>query len=642
LVGAAALVVTAPAAPASAAPSPGRHSIPNSTPKWLSKAKNLGAAPSNDQITFGVLLDMRNADEAAATLQRISDPDNPDYGKWLTNQEFDSQFAPTASDVAAVRNWLSDEGFRVQKTLPSGMYIEASGATAQIDKVFGTTVNQYTYRNKTVHANATALSLPPGTPDAVTGLIGGVLGIDQGEELHTPADMEPGPAAPLVTAQPCSDYYGQRAAKEQPQFNGKTQTYDVCGYTPGQLQSAYGESSLLRAGTDGRGETIAVVSAYASPTIVGDTQKYNAAHHQPAFRAGQYRQFTPGPNGFDLINECGAAGWYGEQTLDIEAAHAMAPGANIVYVGAADCDVSLNDAWAETIDSHAADIVTDSWGTGIDDPTLLGADQIKLFDQFSLEAALTGITVNFAPGDGGDFTNGGANPAAKTVSFPADEPFVTAVGGTTIAIGPNGQREFETGWQTTYSPLGGKGGWGEPVYNSGGGGGTSTIYAQPFYQRGAVPASDSQVAGGKPMRAIPDIAVEGDPNTGFVVGQTQAFLDGTRWAQYRIGGTSLASPLLAGIVAVADQKAHRKLGFINPLYYKLSNTSAINDIAAPKQPVTQVRADYLNGLDPSGGTMFRLETIDTQTTTLHDQPGYDTETGVGSPEGPQFFTALAK
>jgi subtilase family serine protease len=121
--GAAALVVTASATPAVAAPppSPGRHAIANSAPKWLSRAKSLGATPSSDRITFGLLLNMPNADEAVSTLQQISDPDSADYGKWLSNKTFQSRFGPSASDVAAVRTWLASQGFQVGQTLPSGM-----------------------------------------------------------------------------------------------------------------------------------------------------------------------------------------------------------------------------------------------------------------------------------------------------------------------------------------------------------------------------------------------------------------------------------------------------------------------------------------------------------------------------------------
>jgi hypothetical protein len=132
--------------------------------------------------------------------------------------------------------------------------------------------------------------------------------------------------------------------------------------------------------------------------------------------------------------------------------------------------------------------------------------------------------------------------------------------------------------------------------------------------------------------------MDADPNTGMIVGETQVFPDGTYWDQYRIGGTSLGSPLLAGLVAVADQAHHKALGFINPLYYSMIGTSALHDIVAPKSPIAQVRTEFVNGVDNKQGKLYRLQTIDVQTTTIHDGPGYDDETGVGTPAGPAFFT----
>jgi subtilase family serine protease len=132
----------------------------------------------------------------------------------------------------------------------------------------------------------------------------------------------------------------------------------------------------------------------------------------------------------------------------------------------------------------------------------------------------------------------------------------------------------------------------------------------------------------------------GDPNTGFEVGETQVFSDGTYWDQYRIGGTSLASPLMAGVLAVADQFAHRSLGFVNPLYYKLLNTPALHDITAPTSPLAQVRTNYTNSIDNTQGKSYLLQTIDVQSTTIHSKRGYDDETGVGTPGGPLFFLGL--
>jgi subtilase family serine protease len=639
--GAAVLAVTAVAPSASAAPS--RQSITGSTPQWLHQARALGDTASSSRINFGVLLKMRNASDALSTLQAVSDPDSAQYGNWLTDNQFRGRYAPSAADLTSVRSWLAGQGFQVTKTLPSGMYVEASGTTAQVEKTFGTTVKNYSYQGKTVRSNATALSFPAGTPAAVTGVVGGVLGVDQGSQLHKPAATLPGPpAGARYGVQPCSAYYGQKAATDQPKAYGKTQPYTVCGYGPQQYQAGYGESALLAAGINGKGVTVAITDAYAAPTIYQDAQKYNQVHNQPAFKPGQFRQITPGPNDYDLIDECGGNGWYGEETLDVEAVHAMAPGANIVYVGGKDCSSGLDDAWAETIDNHVADIVTNSWGDGTDDINLLGADYVQFYQQFSLEAALTGITVNFSSGDDGDQTAGGTDVASKTVDFPADLPFVTGVGGTSVGIGSRGQWLWEQGWQSDYATKTGNS-WDNPpgTYSSGGGGGTSVLFQQPWYQQGKVPASISKYWGGSAMRAVPDISMAGDPNTGFEVGETQVFPDGTYWDQYRIGGTSLSSPLLAGVIAVANQFTHHKLGFINPLYYKLLRTPALHDITAPKSPIAQVRTNYTNGVDASGGRTFLLQTIDVQSSTIHSRPGYDDETGVGSPQGPLFFAGLA-
>jgi subtilase family serine protease len=627
------------AAPASASPGPHRHQLPGSTPRWLHRARDLGAAHSAQRVSFGVLLNMRNQAGAAATLQAVSDPASASYGRWLSHATFDARYAPARSTVAAVRTWLRSQGFRVAKTLPSGMYVEASGSVAQVEKTFATNVRNYSYLGKKVRANASALSLPASTPAAVRTAIAGVLGIDQGSTLKLPADTLPGPPpGSRYGVQPCSAYYGQKTAVSKPAAYGRHQPYAPCGYVPQQYQSAYGESGLLRAGVTGRGVTVAITDAYAAPTIYQDAQKYNRVHHQPLFRKGQFSQITPGPDGYGLINECGAQGWYGEETLDVEAVHAMAP-ARIIYVGAADCSSGLDNAWASAIDNHIADVITNSWTDGTDDISLLGSAYVAFYQQFSLEAALTGITVNFSSGDDGDHTAGGTDLAAKTVEFPADLPYVTGVGGTSVLIGARGRWLGEHGWQSSYSTLT-KGAWAPAppgTYSSGGGGGTSQLFAQPFYQKGRVPARISKYYGKTPMRAVPDIAMPGDPNTGFEVGETQAFPDGTYWDQYRIGGTSLSSPLMAGVVAVADQFSHRSLGFINPLYYRMLGTRALHDITAPAAPLAQVRTDFANFLDNSQGRLFRLQTIDVQSSTLHDTRGYDDETGVGTPDGPAFF-----
>jgi subtilase family serine protease len=626
------------AGPATAASPSGRHVLNGSRPNWLNRARATGNAPADaSKISFGLLLQLRNSAGAEATLASISDPSSASYGKWLSNSDFNARYAPAQADVTAVQSWLKAQGFALRSSLGGGMYVEASGTTAQINKTFGTKMENYSYAGQTVHANSTTLSLPDGTPAAVVGALSGVVGLDQGTALKKPADTLPGPDTGFRIGTPCSSYYGQKTATSLPAANGKKQPYVVCGYEPKQYEAAYGESDLIKHGVDGRGVTVAITDAFASPTIVKDTTIYNGRHGLPKFGRNQFSQITPGPDGYDQVDACGGAGWYGEETLDVESVHSMAPGAKIVYVGAADCGSGLDEAWATTIDNHVADIITNSWSDGVDDIADLGQDYVDFYQQFSLEAALTGISVDFSSGDDGDETQGGTHPELRSVGFPSDLPFVTGVGGTSVGIDKHGKRVWEYGWQNAYSSLSADGkSWGAPVYSSGGGGGTSTLFAQPFYQRGVVPDSISKYFGSTRMRTVPDISMPGDPNTGLRVGQTQTFPDGTYYDEYRIGGTSLASPLLAGMQAVESQKAHHPVGFANPLYYREAGTSAVRDIVAPKKPVLQVRINLNNGVDTSAGTTALLQTVDTQTTTIRSTRGYDAETGVGTP-GPRFF-----
>ena len=167
---------------------------------------------------------------------------------------------------------------------------------------------------------------------------------------------------------------------------------------------------------------MAITDAYASPTVFQDAQQYNTAMHQPKFKPGQFNQILP--SSYDQTDACGANGWYGEETLDVEAVHAMAPGAKIVYVGGRDCGSGLDNAWAQTIDrprsrEHHHQLVGATTPTT---STCPGQSYVDFYNQFALEAALTGITVNFSSGDSGDQTNGGTDLATKSVASLSRRP----------------------------------------------------------------------------------------------------------------------------------------------------------------------------------------------------------------------------
>ena len=172
----------------------------------------------------------------------------------------------------------------------------------------------------------------------------------------------------------------------------------------------------------------------------------------------------------------------------------------------------------------------------------------------------------------------------------------------------------------------------------GGGGGVSQIFAEPSYQVGVVP-QNVFAAQGRTGRAVPDVSALADPNTGYLIGQTQQFPNGTYYAEYRIGGTSLSCPILAGIMALADQAKGAPHGFANPALYRLNGTAAVHDVVSPRQTVAAVRYDYYNGFDTSHGSRYTLRTMN-QTESLKTAPGWDDVTGIGTPAS-GFIGALS-
>jgi subtilase family serine protease len=651
----------APAGPASAA-SPDRVDVANAQPS-LAGARTLAGSDPAQRITVKLYLKQRNSGDLEALVRTVSDPSSSSYGQYLTPDAFRTRFSPTAATVDSVRSFLTGYGIGVAEVPANRGYVAALGTVAQFQKAFGTSLATVQVAGTKLRAAVSAPSLPT----ALAGDVVAVSGLASVSSLVKPQHVDgpqvgsrtastratgttttsaPPPNA-FVNGKPCSSYYGEKVATSAPPAFGKAQPYAPCGYVPSQLQGAYGVSSAVAKGVDGRGVRVAITDAYAAPTIASDANTYAKLHGQKPFARGQFTQVLPASfnNGYDdTVNgdTCGEQGWYGEETLDVEAVHAMAPGAHITYVASPSCN---NDDLAVTInkvvDEHLADIVTNSWG-GTNESN--GSPQLdRVYEQIFEQAAAQGIGFYFSSGDSGDDSID--NNGTPTVDAPANSPFVTAVGGTSLAVGRSNTRLWETGWSTGTSSLS-NGAWsptppGDYLY--GGGGGISRVFRQPWYQQGVVPASLSTTFNRHPARVVPDVSAIGDPNTGMLVGETQTFPDGTvKYSEYRIGGTSLASPIFAGIMALADQAAGRPHGFANPILYRAYGSDALYDSKA-RPGTAVVRVNNSNGIDPSGGTVNILRTIDDEdpaATILRVTPGYDDMTGIGSPNGLAFLAAL--
>jgi len=615
--------------PVGAAPSD-RATLAGSVPSWATSANFKGSATGTESIGFRIYLGWQNQSQVEAIAQAVSDPSNASYRKFLTPQQFRQQFSPAQSQVTAVQSWLRGQGFAVVHTPLNNHYIAAEGTIAQAAAAFGTSFNMYAHDGLTLRSPSSAVSVPTN----LAGIVSGVIGLDDSAQLvfnNKANDPAAPPSAAFVSADPCSHYWNELNTSslgvplKAPTGYSLPLPLAPCGYLPNQVRGAYGfgNSSL-----DGSGQTVAIIDAYASPTIQQDLDQWSAVRGMASTNIAQV--VAPGTYHHP---ESGLRqdpqGWYGEETLDVEAVHGMAPGAHIVYVGAPNNFQDLDAALNHVVDRHLASIVTNSYGF----PTeALPPGYIKPYNDTMLQGAATGIGIYFSSGDNSDES---LTVGYRTADWPASSPWVTAVGGTSIGIDANNQRAVETGWGTYTASLHADGTWGAQSWLYGAGGGVSRLFPEPWYQTGT-DLSTVFAAQGRTGRALPDIAAFGDPNTGYLIGQTQTFPDGSvRYSEFRIGGTSLSSPIIAGIMALADQASGAPHGFANPAFY--ANPGAFYDVKHVKGAV--VRANFVNGVDANDGRVYRLRTFD-QGLSLKTNAGYDDITGLGTP-GPSFISALS-
>jgi subtilase family serine protease len=607
-----------------AASGPQRLAISGSHPVWATPAAAAGQVPAGTVISARVYLAGRDPAGLAAYAAQVSDPGSALYGRSLTPAQYLQRFGPTTAQVHAVRQWLTGAGLHV--TTVTSHYVGVSGPEAALPAAFGTGLRYYRVDGAVQRAPQQALTVPT----AVASSVLTVAGLATSSATITPDISNPLPQGPAASTTECSQYWGQLPATGLPPAYGHTLAYRLCGYVPSQLAVAYG---VAGSGLTGRGVTIAIVDPGASPTVVQDVNTYMSRHGMPPLRPGQLTQYLPS----DLASSCGTepVSYDLEEHLDIEAAHGMAPDADIAYV-ASDCSSIMDplDAETEIVDGHLADIVSNSWGFSGGD-SKLPAGLVPAFEQVFEQGAAEGIGFYFASGDDGDESTVTAN-GQTGVMYPASDPWVTSVGGTSLATGPSGTYKWEAGWGDDIAPLSADGtSWtGLPgTFAGGAGGGPSGLFTQPFYQRGIVPAWLSHPAGATTaMRVVPDIAADADSATGMLIGVTKTSAGSApAYAEVVVGGTSLATPLIASIQADAEQALGIPIGFANPAIYDRYGTPAYHDVTDdPLGPgVTIATVDALAS-PPAGDAPDYAVTL-AHDTSLQATPGYDDVTGVGTP-----------
>jgi subtilase family serine protease len=627
-----ALAAVLAAAPPSQAATSGPVSFPGSVPGWATPKADAGATGANQIVEGEIFLALPNQQAAQTEALAVSTPGSKLFHQYLTPAQWISQYAPTKAAYKQLTDYVTGQGFTIVGTPASREYIVFRGKAKDVNASFGTIEHQYSYEGESLTAPSTAPTLPA----SLAGLVEGVS-LDQGASLTHTDNVKPGakaattPAAADAQAEApattgttaCSTYYDQNEDTLPTAYGVTSFPTDICGYTGTQIGGAYGTTKELTQGINGSGETVAIVDAYDDPTIVSDTQKLDAQTGTTPLTSKQFTDLSPATSSFDDEALCEEpAGWQAEESIDVQIAHGMAPGANIQYSGGFDCEGGLDIAVSKILDSGSANIISNSYGDAGEN---LPVNTIVGEESKEYQAAAEGIGLYYSSGDSGDEQ---ADLGYVTPDFEASSPYVTAVGGTSLAVSQANGYEFETGWGSNIDPVA-NGAYELPLpgdFYAGSGGGTSTQFAEPAYQKGVVPTSLSGT-GAAAGRVEPDVSALADPFTGFLIGisplKPKSATVTTKFVTETYGGTSLASPLFAGEIALAQSAAGTDIGFANPAIYSLakSNPTAFTDVPATSKKLALA---FLSG----SGTTYRVSLG--EDSSLTTTTGYDNVTGVGS------------
>jgi len=442
--------------------------------------------------------------------------------------------------------------------------------------------------------------------------------------LSGPALASKAPAQAIVLIHPGVLHVGH-SSRQPPTTADCESTFGVACYEPAQIQQAYNLPMLYAKGVNGQGATIVIVDSFGSPTIVNDLATFD----------GQFG--LPAPPSFRIIRPAGAVppydpsnglmlSWAGETTLDVEYAHTIAPRANIVLVETPIAETEgvtgfpqIIRAEEYVINHHLGDVISQSFSAT--EQTFGSRAAVDSLRGAYLDAYQHHITVLSAAGDSGAANVGLDNKTYytfPTTTWPPSDPLVTGVGGTQLHLDANGNRTSpDSVWNDTYSEATSQFIFGnngpDPLA---GGGGKSVLFSRPSYQNGV-----RNVVGGS--RGVPDISMSAACNGAVDVYQSFGGLP-AGWSP--TCGTSEATPLFAGIVALADQMAHHPLGLINPALYAMSarHDPGLVDVTTGNNTVAFSQ----------GGKNYTVRGFSAG-------PGYNLASGVGTVNAAEFVPELA-
>jgi len=647
--------------------------LPAAAATLAGQAQDLGAVDAAMPMTATVWLKGHNQAAFDQAVADLYDPKSPLYHEWMSPEQVAS-FGPTAADIAKMSASLRAQGLKIERVSDDRSAIKVSGSAAKIQAAFGTAIHHGVLNGRRVFANVTTPQYRGANPelvDTVTGLsnIGMSPMVLQQLDLATGA---PKPAISLadttnplaafttncfapktavtlsgaVTDQGSPDQGAQvTATYTGPQYlqTAAGARQPNCAYTPAQVAAHYGLDAVYAKGWTGKGQTIVIVDGFGSQTIAADANAFSKLMGLPALTDANFEVLYPdGMPNYDFQGT-----WGIEATQDVEWAHAMAPDAKIVLVAMPtgdDDELAYGISYATQ--HKLGNVISNSWGEA---EATAGPAPVQTFNSILQKAAAQGIAVNFASGDEGD--NGVGTPVGAA-TIPADSPYATAVGGTSIGV-PSDNGPVEAAWGHVLSILGSPDAPEYPVANAGfafgGGGGESIYLPKPRFQK-ALPGTGRQT---------PDVSALADPDTGAIMVYDSLVLVG--------GGTSLATPIFSAIWALADQAAGKSLGQAAPIIATMSS-NAIQDIKPVVAnvnntvgtmtvnggaPVSEGPADLLGltSTQPQGfvGAIYNYANIGYYfdfsfgtDTSLMAAAGWDNATGWGVPKGLGFIQEAAK
>jgi len=521
-----------------------------------------------------LMLKKTDAQQAALEqlLQQQQDPASPNYHDWLTPEQYADRFGLSQSDLDKISTWLKSEGFTVEYVARGRDWLGFSGTAGQVRTTFHTELHRYLVDGE-MHFAAAA---EPSVPAALEPVVGALLGLD---DFYPKAPRHPSPA--------------------------NTSGSGNHTLVPDDIATIY---NIAKLGLDGTGQTIAIVgqSRVDSTDIQGFRTKYNLP---PANLT-----LTLNPSSSDP----GTSGSLAEADIDLEWVSAVAPNAALIYV----YGTSADSAAFYAIDQNYAPVITESFG----DCEATRASYRASYQTEAQKANTFGITWLASTGDTGaaDCDYGGTiAKQGLAVNFPSSVPEVTAVGGTEFNEGIGGY------WYTSNDTNGGSARsyipemvWndttaGQPLFASGGG--ASTLYPKPAWQTGAGVPNDG-------ARDLPDLSLDASNNH-----DPYNVMTGGAWKLF--GGTSVATPVFAGIVALISQylvanrvQSKSGVGNINPTLYRLaaSAPSAFHDITLGNNMVP-----CQQGTKDCGANLLLGYSAGT---------GYDLATGLGSVDAYNLVT----